>query len=150
MAHSPSATRPIFAGEFRHALDGKKRITVPSRWRTSDADEFFLIRNPTRECLTVMPPDVFQSLGEDSKVLGDPGRRQDFIRRLYARAQHTSADKQGRLLLSEDHCLAAALKDEVVLTGAYDRFEIWSPANWEKFRDGEAENYQEVARQIGL
>lgn len=141
---------PIFAGEFRHALDAKNRITIPSRWRAGDGDEFFVIKNPSKECLTVLPPAVFKTLGEDAKGQVEPSRRQDFIRQLYARAQHTAADKQGRLLLGDDHCRAAGLRGEVVLTGSLDRFEIWSPKAWDGFRESQSADYMEVAKQIGL
>ena len=150
MGHSPSDARPIFAGEFRHALDTKNRITIPSRWRNGDSDDFFLIRNPLKECLTVMPPEIFKSLGEEAKARIEPAKRQDFIRHLYAEAQQAASDKQGRLLITDEHCRAANLKGEVVLTGSMDRFEIWSPASWAKFREAERDNYTEVAKQIGL
>ena len=47
---------PIFSGEFRHALDDKNRITIPSRWRQGESDEFFVVPNPAKPCLTAMPP----------------------------------------------------------------------------------------------
>lgn len=150
MALSPPANRPIFSGEFRHALDGKNRITIPARWRIEGIEEFFLIRNPLKTCLTVMPPDVFQSLGDESKARVEPSKRQDFIRHLYSQAQNATADKQGRLLVTEEHCKTAGLRGEVVLTGALDRFEIWSPQNWAQFQESEKANYLEVAREIGL
>jgi MraZ protein len=151
MPSSPPEPRPIFSGEFRHALDSKNRVTIPSRWRRDhDKEEFFLVSNPLKSCLTAMPPEVFQAVGEDAKTRVPPDKRQDFIRSFYAHAQHTSLDKQGRVLVTEEQCRAANLKGEVVMAGALDRFEIWSPAAWEQFREGEKANYLEVARQIGL
>ena len=139
----------IFSGEFRHALDAKNRITIPSKWRRTDSDEFFIIPNPSRACLTAMPPAVFQSIGEDAKARCEPQKRQDFIRRFYAKAQQAASDKQGRLLITEEHCKAAGLNGEVILAGALDRFEIWSPDNWAKFNQAD-ETYEEVAKAVGI
>lgn len=139
----------IFAGEFRHALDGKNRVTIPARWRGGDSDEFFLIPNPTKDCLTAMPPAVFQSIGEEAKERIEPGMRQDFIRFFYAKALHTVTDKQGRLLITEEHCKQAGLRGEIILAGARDRFEIWSLSSWIKFNQSLTQ-YQEVAKLVGL
>ena len=46
MASSPPQFR-IFAGTVRHALDEKNRVTIPSRWRDEEIDEFYAIVNGT-------------------------------------------------------------------------------------------------------
>jgi hypothetical protein len=46
---------PLFMGEFRHAIDGKGRITTPSDWRVTEEAEFFLIPTSNDCCLKVMP-----------------------------------------------------------------------------------------------
>ena len=145
-----SNTLPIFSGEYRHALDGKNRVTIPASWRDGESDEFFLFLNPSHGCLTAMPRDIFMSVGEEAKALIEPDKRQDFIRKLYAKAVQVTIDKQGRLLLPEDQCRLAGLHGDTVLAGARDRFEIWSPANWTKFQKADEANFEEVARKVGL
>ena len=145
-----SNSLPIFSGEFRHALDGKNRVTIPSCWRNGDSDEFFVIVSPTQGCLTVMPPQVFMSIAEEAKTRFEPSKRQDFIRQLYAKSTRVTTDKQGRILLNEEQSKLAGLLEDTVLTGASDRFEIWSPANWTKFLDARQSNFKEVAKEIGL
>jgi DNA-binding transcriptional regulator/RsmH inhibitor MraZ len=54
------------------------------------------------------------------------------------------------MLLNEEQCKQAGLRRDTVLTGASDRFEIWSPANWTKFLAGQRTNFEEVAKEIGL
>jgi len=141
---------PIFSGEYRHALDGKNRVTIPSCWRNGEADEFFLIVNPSHGCLTVMPPSVFMSIGEEAKTRCEPSKRQDFIRKLYGKSKQVTADKQGRLLVPEDQGKQAGLQGETVLVGVRDRFEIWSLESWTKFQEAEEANFEEVAKEIGL
>jgi len=146
-----SDPRPIFSGEYRHALDEKNRVTIPSRWRSGEKEEYFLFQNPLRPCLTAMPLDVFKSVGEEAKARVEPSKRQDFIRKFYARVVQVAPDKQGRLLITEEQCKQAGLRvGDVMVTGASDRFEIWSPANWNKFQQADQASFEEVAKEVGL
>ena len=47
---------PAYAGNFRHAMDSKHRVTIPSRWRQGDADAFFLLPSQDNQYLSVLPP----------------------------------------------------------------------------------------------
>src|SRR5215475_3158804 len=49
----------FYAGEFRHAIDEKNRITIPSRWRRDKAEEFILLPEATHQFLLVMSPKEF-------------------------------------------------------------------------------------------
>ena len=40
---SIASAQAFYAGEFRHAIDEKNRITIPSRWRRKNAEEFILL-----------------------------------------------------------------------------------------------------------
>ena len=145
-----SNSLPIFSGEYRHALDGKNRVTIPASWRSSEVDEFYVIVSPSLGCLTALPPAIFTSIAEEAKTRFEPSKRQNFIRELYAKARYVTADKQGRLLLNEDQCKQAGLAGDMVLTGANDRFEIWSPNKWTEFLKNQKTNFEEVAKEIGL
>jgi MraZ protein len=143
---------PEFAGEFCHGLDSKNRITIPSRWRQSDADEFFLMPDRENKFLRAMPPGQFRAVAD--KVAADPtlsnSDRAVFMRHFYSRAQHASADKQGRLLLPEDYCKRLGLSGEVVLVGAHDRFEIWNKEVWKSTQETEAAIFGRALENAGL
>ena len=38
----------FYAGEFRHSIDEKNRITIPSRWRRDGAEDFILLPEATK------------------------------------------------------------------------------------------------------
>ena len=140
----------IYSGEFRHSLDGKKRVTIPSVWRRNETDEFVIIPNPTESCLTVMSPEVFDRFGEEAKSTRSPQDYRLFVRLFYYSSHRVSTDRQGRLLLPEACCQQANLVGDTVLTGGGDRFEIWSVESWTKFQQGAIGIYAEVARAVGL
>ena len=47
-------------------------------------------------------------------------------------------DKGGRICLPEEMARAAGIKDEAVLVGLLDRFEIWNPARYENVKAADA------------
>ncbi len=143
---------PTFSGTYRHALDVKHRVTIPSRWRQSEQDEVFLLPSSDATYLYALPPSEFQKVND--KLNNDPritaNDRRQFARNYFSRALHCVIDRQGRLLITEDFLKSAGLEGEVLLVGAYDRFEIWSPARWEKATVAEANTFQQVANLIGV
>ena len=149
---TPAPLQPLYAGEFRHGIDEKNRVTIPSRWRRNHAEEFILLADSTNQFLIVMPPDEFDrmsaSVENDAKVSARD--RRIFLRQLHSRAQHAVADKQGRLVLPDDLCRQIGFKGEVALIGGRGRFEIWSVARWKKAHAEETATYQHVANVIGL
>ena len=124
----PSPTQSFYAGEFRHAIDDKNRITIPSRWRRDEAEEFILLPEANHQFVLVMSPEEFarmSSAAESNEAVSARDRRV-FLRQLHSRAQHGAADRQGRLVLPEELCKRIGLKGEVALIGGRGRFEIWN------------------------
>jgi MraZ protein len=142
----------FYAGEFRHSIDEKNRITIPSRWRRDKAEEFILLPEATHQFLLVMSPNEFAKMSltaETSQGVSARDRR-IFLRHLHSRAQHAAADRQGRLVLPEELCRTIGLKGEVALVGGRGRFEIWNLQRWKRAHEEETATYQHVANIIGL
>jgi MraZ protein len=148
----PSTSQPIFAGEYRHALDAKKRVTIPARWRSGEVDEFFAVPNQENGCLMVMPTSVALEVAARAKSdpRFSPQDAQKFLRQFYSRAQHLTTDKQGRIILPDEHCRQLGLKDEVILVGSHPRFEVWSPEAWKKVREEDAPTFQHMLEVLGI
>jgi transcriptional regulator MraZ len=147
-----ASAQAFYAGQFRHAIDEKNRITIPSRWRRKGTEEFILLPDSQNQFLLVMAPEEFarmSAVAENNDTVAARERRV-FSRQLHSRAQHGVADKQGRLVLPEDLCRKIGLKGEVALVGGRGRFEIWNVARWKRAHEEETATYQHVANVIGL
>ena len=148
--HTPD--QRFYAGEFRHFIDEKNRITIPARWRRGAAEEFILLPQADDQFLLVMSPEEFSRMTAAAEA--DPNvsarDRRVFFRQLHSRAEHGAADKQGRLVLPEDLCKKVGLKGEVVLVGGRGRFEIWNLQRRKRAHEEETPTYQHVANVIGL
>jgi transcriptional regulator MraZ len=149
---SQSQPQKFFAGEFRHSIDEKNRITIPSDWRGSEGQDFIILPEPHGQYLLVMSTDEFARLraqAESDSTISARDRR-IFSRQLHSRAEHGASDRQGRLVLPEDLCKELALKGEVALVGGHGRFEIWNVQKWKRAHEEETPTYQHVANVIGL
>lgn len=150
---SASSSSNFYAGEFRHQLDDKHRVTIPSRWRRAGhAEEFLIVPEPGGQFLLVMLPNEFArvSAAAENTPGVTPRELRVYLRQLHARAQHGSADKQGRLLLADEFCKLLSLKSEVTLVGGRGRFEIWNPQRRARAHELEHPTYQHVADLVGL
>ncbi|MFM2105075.1 MAG: protein MraZ protein [Chloroflexota bacterium] len=124
----------MFTGEYRHSVDEKGRIAIPSRFRARLDDGAFVARW-IDTCLAVFPRDEWDRLAE--KVAGlplaDAGSR-TFQRFVFAGAFEVELDRQGRIVLPASLRSFAGLAGEAVVVGSRDHAEIWAPAAWDEYR----------------
>jgi transcriptional regulator MraZ len=150
---SASSNSVFYAGEFRHQIDDKHRVTIPARWRRNGtAEEFLMVPEPNIQFLLVMPPTEFERISAAAEnVPGvSPRDLRIYLRQLHSRAQHGTSDKQGRLLLPDDLCKQLNLSGEVALVGGRGRFEIWNLKRRQLAHAEEHPTYQHVATMVGL
>lgn len=150
---SNSTSSPSFyTGEFRHGIDPKNRVTIPSAWRAGEAQSFYITVGAGGSCLNVFTPEAFRRVMEEAQALPgiSPRERQQFIQRFASNAAECSADKQGRMVLPLERCSEIGLQGEAVLVGAFSRFEIWNPERWAATKVATEPTYLNVASQLGL
>src|SRR5436305_15265586 len=100
--HTPD--QRFYAGEFRHFIDEKNRITIPSRWRRDEPEEFIILPEATHQFRLVMSPEEFSRMSAAAEA--DPNvsarDRRVFFGHLHSRARHGSPHEQGRIALPVD------------------------------------------------
>ena len=123
----------MFTGEYRHTVDDKGRIAVPSRFR-AQLDDGAVVSRWLDACLAIHTKSGWDALA--SKVAGlpitDAGSRL-FQRYVFAGAFEAELDRQGRVLVPAYLRDWAGLEGEAVIVGSRDHAEIWSPARWDDY-----------------
>ncbi|MCB2180657.1 MAG: division/cell wall cluster transcriptional repressor MraZ [Desulfobulbaceae bacterium] len=125
-----------FRGRSEHALDGKGRLNVPSRFRDvllREYDDRLIITPPWPNCLRIYPLPEWEK--QESSLLGMEQKTpkvQRMIRYLVGGSVECQVDKNGRILLPVQLRNQLDLKKEVVMNGMLTFFEIWSKEAWEK------------------
>jgi len=119
-----------FTGEFRHQIDDKGRLAVPSKMRARLAGKFH-VAQWLDTCLAILPDGEWEQISGKVAALPmtDP-RTRALERRLYGRAIEAELDRQGRILLPQNLREFAGLEGEVVVVGLRNRVEIWSSDRW--------------------
>jgi MraZ protein len=122
----------MFFGQYRHSLDSKKRLTIPSRFREELKDGAYVVEGLDGN-LMVFTAFVFEKiyLKIGALTLTDEGVR-DLRRKFFSHAGYLDIDNAGRILIPEYLRETAGIQNEAVVTGAGSYFEIWSPEAWEQ------------------
>lgn len=125
----------MFLGEFQHSVDTKGRLAIPARFR-SKIERGAVLTRGVEACLFVYPMATWEQKSRelDAAIL-DPRQRRLVERRFFGMAFECELDAQGRIVVPARFRQYAGLNGEAVVVGARDRFEIWSPAEWERYLD---------------
>jgi MraZ protein len=134
-----------FTGEFRHTIDSKGRLIVPSRLRDQlQDDEVVLVVSPDG-CIDMWSGEAWRDY--ERKLLeqrrSNPGVR-SAIRTIAASAHSDRVDKQGRMTIPAHLRRHAGIDRDVVVIGSFDHAEIWSPERWSDERAQEGQLKQLV------
>jgi MraZ protein len=141
----------VFVGTYRHAVDDKKRVAIPAKWRAaaSGASEFCVLPDPNN-CLVVVSQSTLEKMLEKANEMPMYGadKQRGGLRALASQAHLTAVDGQGRINITEELLKRAGITGEAVLVGAFNRFEIWSPKRWEA--EASQHDLVEAAKEVGL
>lgn len=139
----------MFIGEYQHSIDKKRRIAIPAKFRGSFKTKAIITRG-LDGCLFVYPTKTWEKLAEKlgSLPLGEKKMRQ-FVRLTLSQAVETEVDGQGRILIPNYLNEFADLKSEAVITGLYDRVEIWNRERWQKQTSEAEKDKDEMAEELG-
>ena len=137
----------MLIGEFRHNLDPKGRITIPSKFR-EDLSVFVMTKG-LDDCLFLYPKDQWEKIENKLKELPMTNKAvRSFVRTFFSGAVDCVLDKQGRVLIAENLREYANLEDKCVIIGLSNRAEVWSEEKWNRYNEEEALSYEELAEKM--
>ncbi|WYJ80496.1 protein MraZ [Enterococcus sp. DIV1094] len=138
----------MLMGEYRHNIDAKGRLIVPSKLREELGEQFVLTRG-LDGCLFGYPMSEWNEL--ESKLNDMPLAKKDartFVRFFYSAATECELDKQGRINIPNTLRNYATITKECVIVGVSNRIEIWDEAKWQEFSEAAEENFDEIAENM--
>jgi MraZ protein len=124
----------VFTGEYRHSVDDKGRVAVPSKFR-AQLDNGAVVSRWLDSCLAIHTKAGWDALADKIATLQITDERsRRFSRFIFAGALEVSLDGQGRVLIPTYLRETAGLESEAVVVGSRDHAEIWAPARWDDYR----------------
>lgn len=134
----------MFLGEFTHKLDSKNRIMMPSEFRDSLTNDFYITKGPENSLVIYTEEEfVKQSQRLDEKI--NENKKNRAIKRLFfSSTVKTSLDKQGRVLLNKNLRDYSGIVDEAMIIGNNTTIELWDKDRWQAYIDEVEVNLSDI------
>ena len=147
--------KSIFVGEYRQAIDEKKRAIIPSKWRFSGDDKEVCLALPNSvDCLTIYPPKMVIELEEkiEEVSLGNKKGHRTLIH-FFSRPDYFSCDKRCHINMNVKLGAHVDYSNEAMLVGNFVTFNIWNLERYVLYFDFEGyEPYDlsEIFTELGV
>lgn len=138
----------MLIGEYRHNIDDKGRIIIPSKFREEIGIKFVVTRG-LDGCLFVYSMDNWNKIVSKLQTL--PFTKKDartFMRFFLSGATVCEFDKQGRINLSNSLILYAGIQKECTIIGVNDRLEIWASEKLDAIMEENELNFSTIAENL--
>ena len=142
-----------FVGRFKHALDPKRRLTIPAVWRlqVGNPPVLYVLPDIHEKCLCLFPAADWMRRIEKLRHHSLTDRRARRLARILgSQSELLPWDVQGRIRIKDDLLAQAGLTDEVVLVGAFEYIELWNVANMAEANAAEPMGLEDVAEYVGI
>ena len=137
----------MFMGEFRHTIDEKGRIIIPSKLREGLKDNFIITRG-LDGCLFIYPKEEWNNVISKYKELPDTRDKRQFMRIFLSGASICEYDKQGRINIPKPLIDYAKLEKDCIIIGVDERLELWSKEKWNIFINSNEEAMSSIADKL--
>lgn len=139
----------MILGEFKHSLDIKGRLAVPAKFREKLGTGAIITRGLDK-CLFIFGANEWEVLVQ--KLMNLPlaqSNSRAFVRLMLAGASDAKVDAQGRILVPDYLRKYAGLKKQAVVTGLYNRMEVWDEGEWQAYKQKTEASSDEIAEKLG-
>lgn len=138
----------MFIGEYRHSIDNKNRLIIPSKYR-DELGSNFIVSKGFDGCLTIYTQEQWTIKFEQIKKLPITKKQtRYYIHALTSKAIECDLDKNGRIQLPQSLIDEATIKKECVIVGVDDHVEIWADTVWEEYYKVASESFEDIAEEL--
>lgn len=138
----------MFMGEYRHNIDAKGRLTLPSKFREAFGTSVVVNRG-FEGCLNVYSVDEWEKVY--ARIMKMPTNKKEsrtFVRLFTSKAQILPFDKLGRINIPNSLIQIGNLIKECVILGVGDHVEIWNAEAWDQYYENEKDNFESISESL--
>ena len=138
----------MFKGQYRHNLDDKGRLVLPTKFR-EQLTAGSVITIGYEGCLTIYTAEGWKRCVDEllSKPMTNVAVRKT-MRVLTGNASDIELDKSGRVKIPEYLLSAAGISKEVTIVGLGSVIEVWATEEWEKEQSLDQDEFESNAEQL--
>lgn len=138
----------MFIGEYTHSLDEKGRLALPTKFR-KDLAKGAVVTRGLDQCLFIYTLEEWKKLADRLSHLPiSKANTRAFARLMLSGAMDVLPDKQGRISVPDYLKSYAHLSKKVVLTGLYNRLELWDQGGWQKYKGATEKDSTQIAEAL--
>lgn len=138
----------MFIGEYSHTIDTKGRLSVPAKFR-QHLKEGVVVTRGLDHCLFVYSKKEWETIATKLAQLPFSQKKsRAFTRLMLAGAWDAELDSQGRIMVPEYLRTYATVTKRVVVTGLYNRLEIWDEAAWQHYKQATESASDDIAESM--
>ena len=142
----------MFYGEFKHTIDRKGRLILPSKFREAFKEAYsekLYITRGLDNCLFLFTEDEWRTQEAKFKTMSfTKAQHRKFNRLFFSGAAELTPDKQGRILMPNYLKHFAGITKDVVLVGVSNRIEIWSEEGWQEYYKASKGSFEDIAENL--
>ena len=140
----------MLTGEYRHAIDPKKRLFIPAKHREVLGTSFIIVRDIRESCLKIHSLESWQAFVAPIQKM-PRAQSEKILRFLYRDAVTAEPDSQGRVVLNNTLIEHAKIAKDAIVVGCGDYAEIWSAEEYDRIIGGEdADELRDALEALGL
>lgn len=143
-----------FASRFDNKIDGKGRVSIPAPFRAvlakEGAEEIFCYPHLDKAALEAGGSRLVEKIkGILEEFPIDSPERDEIATAYFGESEKIKVDPDGRAILPKRLREHAGIDEVAVFVGLGDKFQIWAPAAYEKFRSEARERARAHRRELG-
>lgn len=138
----------MFIGEYSHSIDEKGRLAVPVKFRPN-LKKGAVITRGLDGCLFIYTAQEWKKLADKLNTLPlAQEKSRAFARLMLAGAMEVTLDSQGRVLVPDYLRKYANVQKQVVITGLYNRLELWDDTAWNTYKTNTERSSVDIAEAL--
>lgn len=138
----------MFVGEFRHSLDEKSRIVLPSKFRSQLTNTVYVTLELSN-CLGIYSEEEFAKLASKYTLLDDFDKLSRAVKNVFfANSSELVLDKQGRIIIPKNLLEKVNISKEIVLTGGFNHINVYAKEVFENNMKEDEANFANNAQLI--
>lgn len=139
----------MFMGEFEHSIDNKGRLIIPAKFRNQVGSTCVVTRGMDHS-LSVYTMEEWDKVKQRlAQLPSTKGNARKFVRFIFSAATECEFDKQGRINIPQNLLTHAEIDRKCAIIGVSSHFEIWDADNWSTYQADAAEDFDDIAEEIG-
>jgi len=140
----------MFMGEYRHNIDAKGRLTLPSKFRDK-CEGNVIVTKGFDGCLNIYTLPEWDAFYR--KLLTVPTNKKEgrsLIRVIASKATECEIDKMGRINIPQSLRKEANLDKAVVIIGSLSHVEVWDEAAWDNYYEQESGRLEDISEDMDI